>query len=150
MIEHSEGLTKKNTSPIFTLFCFINIYSWQQETFISEHSFKVGCCSVTKSCPTLWDPMDWSMPGFLSFTISWSLLKLMFIESVMPSSHLILCHPLLLLPLSFPASGSFPMSQLFTSGGQSIGASASILPNNIQGWFPLGLTGLISFMSQGL
>ena len=47
-------------------------------------------------------------------------------------------------PQSFPASGSFPMSWLFTSGGQSIGASASILPMNIQGWFPLGLTGLIS------
>ena len=53
---------------------------------------------------------------------------------------------------SFPASESFPMSQLFASGGQSIGASASaiVLPMNIQGWFPLGLTGLISFQSKGL
>ena len=51
---------------------------------------------------------------------------------------------------SFPASESFPMSQLFTSGGQNIGASASILPMNIQGWFPLGLTGLISLLSKGL
>ena len=53
---------------------------------------------------------------------------------------------------SFPASGSFPMSQLFTSGGQSIGAStsASVLPINIQSWFPLGLTGLISLQSKGL
>ena len=53
---------------------------------------------------------------------------------------------------SFPASGSFPMSQLFPSGGQSIGASAStsVLPMNIQGWFPLGLTGLISLQSKGL
>ena len=49
---------------------------------------------------------------------------------------------------SFPASGSFPMSQFFTSGGQSIGAS--VLPVNIQGWFPLGLTGLISLQSKGL
>ena len=89
---------KKKISPIFTLVCFINIYSWQQETVISEHSFKVGCCLVTKSCPTLW---DCSTPGLLSFTISWSLLKLMFIESVMPSSHLIFCHPLLLLPSIF-------------------------------------------------
>ena len=62
----------------------------------------------------------------LSFTISRSLLKLMSIESVMPSNHLILCCPFLLLPSISPASGSFPMSQLFTSGGQSIGASASI------------------------
>ena len=51
---------------------------------------------------------------------------------------------------SFPASGSFPMSQLFVSGGQSIGASVSVLPMNIQGWFPLGLTGWISFLSEGL
>ena len=55
-------------------------------------------------------------------------------------------------PQSFPASGSFPMSRLFTSGGQSIGASASasVLPMNIQDWFPLGLTGLISLKSKGL
>ena len=50
-------------------------------------------------------------------------------------------------PQSFPALGSFPMSQLFTSGGQCIGASASVLPMNIQDWFPLGLTGLISLKS---
>ena len=86
----------------------------------------------------------------LSITISWSLLKLMSIESVMPSSHRILCCPLLLLPSVFPASGSFLMSQLFTSGGQSIGASASVLSMNIQVWFPLGLTGLISLLSLGL
>ena len=53
-------------------------------------------------------------------------------------------------PQSFPVSGSFPMSQLFTSGGQRIGASASVFPMNIQGWFPLGLTGLISLQSKGL
>ena len=88
----------------------------------------------------------------LSFTISQSLLRLMSIESVMSSPHLFLCRPLLLLPSSFPASGSFPVSQLFTLGGQSIGASASasILPMNIQGWFLLELTGLISLLSKGL
>ena len=87
----------------------------------------------------------------LSFTISWSLLKLMSIESVIPSNHLILCHPLLLLPSIFPRSGSFPMSQLFASGGQSIGASASawVLLMNIQGWFQPGLTGLI-LLSKGI
>ena len=68
----------------------------------------------------------------LSFTVSQSLLKLMCIESVMPSNHLILCRPFLFLPSTLPASGSFSMSQLFTSGGQSIGASASILPKNTQ------------------
>ena len=82
----------------------------------------------------------------LSITNSQSLLKLMSIELVMPSCNLILCCSLLLLPSVFPASGSFPLNQFFTSGGQRIGvsASASVLPMNIQDWFPLGLTGLIS------
>ena len=65
----------------------------------------------------------------LSFTVSPSLLKFMSLESVMLSNHLIICHPLLLLPSIFPSMGSFPMSQLFASGGQSIGASA-ISPSN--------------------
>ena len=71
----------------------------------------------------------------LSFTISQSLLKLISIESVMQSSQFIFYDPLLRLPQTFPASGSFPVSQLFASGGQSIGASASasVLPMNIQG-----------------
>ena len=80
---------------------------------------------------------------------------------VCSNSHLLSqwCHPtilsrrpILLLPCILPASGSFPMSQLFPSGGQSIGASASasVLPIKIQGWFPLGLTGLISLASKGL
>ena len=81
----------------------------------------------------------------LSITNSQSLLKLMSIELVMPSNHLILCCPLLLLHSVFPSIGFFPVSQFFESGGQSIGvsASASVLPMNIQDWFPLGLTGLI-------
>ena len=109
--------------------------------------------SVAQSCLTFWDPMDCSMPGFpiyhqfLEFpqthvhrigdaiqTIS---------SSVVPfSSHL----------QSFPASGSFAMSQFFTSNGQSIGvsATASVLSMNIQDWFPLGLTGWFSLQSKGL
>ena len=75
----------------------------------------------------------------LSITNSWSLLKLMSIELVMPSNHLIPCWPLLLLPSIFPSIGSF-LSQCFISGGQSVGASASVLPMNIQDWFPLGWT----------
>ena len=67
----------------------------------------------------------------MSFTISQTMRKLPSIESVMPSSHLILCHPLLLFLQYFPASGSFQMSRLFASGGQSAGASASVLPMNI-------------------
>ena len=70
----------------------------------------------------------------------------------MPSNHLILCCPFSSCLQSIPASESFPMSQFFTSGGQSIGASASalVLPMNIQDWFPLGLTGWISLPSMGL
>ena len=88
----------------------------------------------------------------LSFTISWSLLKFMSIKSLMPSNHLILCHPLLLPPSIFPSIRTFPMSQFFASGGQSIGASASAsaFPMNIQDWFPLGWTGWISLQSKGL
>ena len=59
--------------------------------------------SVPQSCPTLCGPMDYSTQAYLSIINSWSLLKLMFIELVMPSNHLILCHPLLLLPSIFPS-----------------------------------------------
>ena len=88
----------------------------------------------------------------LSITNSQSLFKLISIESVMPSSHLILCHPLLLLPSIFPTIRVFQMSQLFPSGGQSIGVSAStsVLPVNTQDWSPLGWTGWISLQSKGL
>ena len=88
----------------------------------------------------------------LSFTISWSLLKLVPIELLMSFNHLILCAPSFSCPQTFPASGTFPMNQLITSGGQRIraSASASVLPMNIQDWFPLGLTGLISLQSKGL
>ena len=88
----------------------------------------------------------------LSITKPWSLLKLMSIELVMPSSHLILCRPLLLPPSIFPATGSFPVSQFFASGGQSnvVSASASVLPINIQYPFPSGLTGWISILSKEL
>ena len=74
----------------------------------------------------------------------------MSIESVMPFNHLILCHPLHFLPSIFPSIRVFSMSQLFASDGQIIGASASVLPMNIQGWLPLGLTGWISLQSKGL
>ena len=88
----------------------------------------------------------------LSITNSRSSLRLTSIELVMPSSHLILFCPFLLLPPIPPASGSFPMSQLFAWGGQSIGVSAlaSVLPKNTQDWFPSEWTGWISLQSKGL
>ena len=97
------------------------------------------CCSVAKSCSIFVTSWTAACQASLSFTMSLSLLKLM-------SSRW--CHPTISSSVvsfsclqSFPSSGSFPESQLFTSGGQSIGisASASVLPMNIQGWFPLEL-----------
>ena len=96
----------------------------------------------------------WTIPqqASLSFTTSRNLLKLMSIEWVMPSSHLILCCPFAFCLQFSLVSVSFQMSQLFSSGGQSIGASASelVLPKNIKDWFLLGLTGLIFSWSKRL
>ena len=90
--------------------------------------------------------------ALLSLTVSWSLLRFMSIELVILSNHLIFCWPFLLLLSVFPASGSFPVSQFFASGGQSNealpSASASILPMNIQDWSPLGWAGWISLQSK--
>ena len=88
----------------------------------------------------------------LSITNSRSLLKLMSFESEMPSNNLILFFPFSSCLQSFPVSGSSAISQFFWSGGQSIGvsASASVLPMNIQDWFPLGWTNWISLQSKGL
>ena len=122
--------------------------SFQTHTNSISWLGKCYCCSVTQSCPTLCDSMDCSRPGSPVLHISWSLFKLKSIELMMPSNHLY--HPLLL--QSFPASGSFPMSQLCVSGAQSIGASTSalVLPMNIQDWLSLRLTGLNSLLSKGL
>ena len=87
------------------------------------------------SCVQLFmTPWTAACQAFLFITNSWSLLKLMTIKSVMPSNHLILCRPLVLLPSIFPSIRVIPVSQLFASGGQSIGASALalVLPVNIQ------------------
>ena len=110
------------------------------------------CHSVAKPCPTLWDPMDCSTPGFPVLHCAPEFAK---IHVHWVGDAVQLYHPLL--PpfppaLNLPASGSLPMSQIFRSGGQSTGDSAlaSVLPMNIQGWFPLGLTGFISFLSKEL
>ena len=118
---------------------------YQELHSISQAIATCSCyCSVGKSYPTLCDPTDCTMPGLPVPHYLPEFAQTMFIESVMPSTHLILHPSLLLLPSTFPASGSFPMSQLFASGDQSIGASvsASVLPKNIHSWFPLELTGL--------
>ena len=110
--------------------------------------------SSVQSLSRVWlfvTPWTAACQASLSVTSSQSLPKLMSIELVMPSNHLILCRPLLLPLQSFPSSGSFQMNQFFEAGGQSIevSASASVLPMNIQDWFPLGWTGWISLLSKG-
>ena len=115
---------------------------------VSDHHF-----SSVQSLSCVWlftTPWTTACQAFLPITNFRSPPKPMSIESVMSSNHLILCRPLLL--ISFPASGSFQMSQLFASGGQSIGVSTStsVLPMNTQGWSPLEWTGWISLQSKGL
>ena len=98
---------------------------------------------------TLWTA---ARQAFLSFTVSQNLLKLMSIESVIPSKHLILCGPLFLLPSIFPRFRVFSSELTLCIRWPNIGSltSASVLPMNIQSWFPLGLTDLISLLSKGL
>ena len=107
--------------------------------------------SVTRSCPTLCNPMYCSMPGF---PVHHQLLELIQTHVHRVSDAIQPSHPLSS-PYhlqSFPASGSFPMSQFFASGGQGIRvlASSSVLPMNVQGSFPSGLNGWISLLSKGL
>ena len=106
--------------------------STSKEHLLFSNGPSVQFSSVTQSCRLFETPWTAARQASLSITNSRSLCKLMSIKSVIPSNHLIL--PLLLLPQSLPASGSFPMSQLFSWGGQSIGVSAlaSVLPRNTQ------------------
>ena len=119
---------------------------------ISNQNSIVQFSSVAQSCLTLCDSWITARQASLSITNSQSSLRLTSIETVIPSSHLILCCPLLLQPPSLPASKSFPMSQLFARGGQSTGVSAlaSVLPKKSQGWSPSEWTGWISLQSKGL
>ena len=117
---------------------------------LSHHHALLLLLLVAQLCPTLCDPVDYSMPGFPVLHHLWELAQTHF--------HWIKrCHPTIsssVVPFSscfqsFPASETFLMYQLFISDGQRTGASASVLPMNIQGWLPLVLTGLISLQSKG-
>ena len=106
--------------------------------------------SVAQWSLTLCNPVDCSTPGLPVHHQLPEFTQAHVIASVMPSSHLILCHHFTSCLWSFLASGSFRMSQFFASGGQSFGVSAlaSVLPMNIQDWFPLGWTAWISLQSK--
>ena len=133
--------------------CFILPCYWQTGLlwFWKPMNWSIQFNSITQSCLTL-QPHRLQHAGFPAITNSWSLL------SLCPSSHW--CHPTTsssvipfsFCPQSFPASGSVPMSQFFTSGSQSIGVSAlaSVLPMNIKDWFSFGWNGWISLQFKGL
>ena len=128
------------------------MFSSVQFSSVTQSRCSVQFSSVSQSCPTLCDHIHGNTPGLPVHYQLLELFKLMSIESVMPSNHLILCSPLLSILQSFPASDSFPMSQFFASGGQIIGVSTStsVPPMNTQDWSPLGWTGWISLQSRGL
>ena len=126
---------------------FILISTHLQDIFVSCY-----CCSVTKQCQTLCNPMDCITSGFPIFNYPRVCLNSCLLSQWCHSTNSSSVIPFSSCLHSFPASGSFPVSWLFASGGRSIGASASVsvLLMNIQGLFPLGLTGLISLVSKGL
>ena len=157
---HWAVLLTSSTSWSYSSSPFHRGRNWGSGKFHSETTIhrKKGDLRISlpsvQSLSCIWlfvTPWTIRCQASLSITDSQSLLKLVFSESMMPSSYLILCPPLLLLPSFFPASGSFQMSQFLTSGGQSNGASASVsvLPMNIQDWFPLRLTSLTGFNFNG-
>ena len=144
---------KEPRSPLSTEHCTFYLYNWNTHGR-KKHKKKAQFSSVQSLSHVQLFATPWitARQASLSISNSQSLPKLMSIESVMPSNHLILCRPLLLLPQPLPASRSLPMSQLFTWGGQGIGisASASVLPMNTQDWSPFGWTAWICFQSKGL
>ena len=144
MMEHISTLLEKMNS-------IHSMVSARPKARLNRDSLFSSVQSLSR-VPFFGTPWITAHQASLSITNSRSSLKLTSIESVMPSSHLILCCPFSSCPQSLPASESFPMSQLFAWGGQSIAVSAlaSVLPMNTQDWSPLGWTGWISLQSRGL
>ena len=118
----------------------------------SSHSFVFIVIQLLSHVWLFATPLTELHRASLSFTVSYSLLKLMSIESVMPSNHPVLYCPIFFLPSIFPSTRVFSSELALPIRWPKTGtsASASILPMNIQGWFLLGLTGLISLLSKGL
>ena len=160
----------KSNTVIFTFTCLNFVSSdrphipWEKSLVFlfnprPTFSVPVQFNSVAQSCPTLCAPWFITRQAFLSIINSRSSFKLMSIKSLMPTRWTWVCPaisssviPFSSCAQSLPASGSFPVGQLFAWGGQSIGvsASASVLPMNTQGWSPTGWTGWISLQSKGL
>ena len=140
-------------SPVFKKFLYLYFFSSYLGVCPKNVKFSWDqFSSVAQLYQLVATPWTAAHQASLCITNSRSLFKLMSIELVMPSNHLILCCPLLLPTSMFPSIGSFQMSQFFASGGQSIGVSAStlVLPMNTQDSSPLGWTGWISLQPKGL
>ena len=135
LIKH--GCTNISETPCFQ---FFQMYTQKWSCWVTG----CCCCSIAQSCPTLCDPMTAALQASLSFTISQSLLKLKSIKSLISSNHLILCHPLLLLPSIFPSIRVFSNESVLRVRWPKYRRFT------IQDWFPLGLTGLLSLQSKGL
>ena len=134
---------KRNEWVLFALLPLTSSLTFEQDQLV-QFSLSVVSDSATK-----WTAAH---QASMSITNSWSLLKFISIESVMPSNHLILCHPLLLLPSIIPSIRVFSNESVLHIRWPKVGASASALvhPINVQDWFPLGWTGWISLQSKGL
>ena len=121
----------------------------QNTEFVMQEYWSGSVSSVAQSCLTLCDPMECSMPGLpIHYQLpKFTQTRVHWVDDAISSSVV----PFFSCLLSFPASGSFQMNQLFTSGGQSIGisVSTSVLPMNTQEWSPLGWTGWLSLQSKG-
>ena len=152
-MKHLTYLTHIRNSKLVALFSLTVVTSlYPHNTLCSSLPYCPYCCSVAQSCPTIWTP--WTAahqapcPSLFPGVCSNSCPLSPWCHPTIPSSVVSSSSCL----QSLPASGSFLVSQLFEPGGQGIGTSSStsVLPMNIQCWFPLGLTGLISLLSKGL
>ena len=143
----SNWHTKEKTEMVVKFSAFLSLL-----TISFPNTFPFSSVQLLSHAQLFATPWTTALQASLSITNSRSPPKPVFIVSVMPSNHIILCRPLSSCPQSFPASGSFQMSQLSASGGQSIGVSAStsVPPMYTQDWSPLGWTGWISLQSKGL
>ena len=146
-VHHDFGTQENKICHCFYFFPFY--LPWSDGT---KQMASIQSLQLLNHVQLLASPWTAACQASLSITNSRSLLKLMSIESVMPSNHLILCHPFLLLPSIFPSIRIFSNELVLCIRWPNIGvsASASVLLMNIQDWFPLGLTGWISLQSKGL
>ena len=148
-----SGLISQWLFFLFPYQGFLKSHHENLTRFLEENSLLVCCCLITKSCPALCNPMDCRTPGLsvLHYLPEFVQIHVHWVGDAIQPSHPLLS-PSPPIPKSLPASGSFPMSQLFTWGGQSIGGSAlaSVLPMYTQDWSSLEWTGWISLRSKAL